>query len=259
MIFIETVPNTHSPEYAARELSNTAYAVHWYDDMVLVLKRFIPWLGYDTLTDSIAISAKKIRKVFAGTLGMVKREADEKMGGLPTLIGEVGIPFDLNNARAYRSGNFSAQEKALNRDIQVLEDNLLSFTLWNYTADNSNAHGDNWNGEDLSLFSRDQQKDPADLNSGGRGLRAFLRPFPMKTAGIPLKLEFEYRSGDFNFEFEGDADIEAPTELYLPNYQYPKGCKVDLSDGSFEIDLAKQRLDYTAGPQKVHRIQIKRI
>jgi len=29
---------------------------------------------------------------------------------------------------------------------------LLSFTLWNYTPQNSNARGDDWNDEDLSLW-----------------------------------------------------------------------------------------------------------
>ena len=57
-----------------------------------------------------------------------------------------------------------------------MEANLVSCTLWNYTADNSNGRGDQWNGEDLSLFSRDQQKDAADINSGGRALAAGTRP-----------------------------------------------------------------------------------
>jgi hypothetical protein len=258
MIFIETVPNTHSPEYAAGELSNTAYAVHWYDDMVLVLKRFIPWLGYDTLTDTIAIGAAKIRKVFAGTLGMVKHEALTQMGGLPTIIGEVGIPFDLNDRKAYKNGDFSAQEKALHRDLTALDDNLLSYTLWNYTSDNTNAHGDLWNDEDLSIFSCDQQSDPADINSGGRGLRALLRPYPIKTAGTLLKIEFDMRSAHFVFEFESDPSINAPTELYLPSYQYPKGCQVTVSDGTYTIDSAAQRLYYKAGDQILHRIELKK-
>ncbi len=259
LIFLETVPNTHSPEYAEGELSNTVYAAHWYDDMVLVLKRFIPWLGYDTLTDTIAIGARKIRKVFAGTLGMVKQEAITKMGGLPTIIGEVGIPFDLNDRKAYKSGDFSAQEKALHRDLTALDDNLLSYTLWNYTSDNSNAHGDLWNDEDLSIFSRDQQTDPADINSGGRGLRALLRPYPIKTAGTPLKMEFNMNTAAYYYEFAGDPGIEAPTELYLPAFQYPNGCQVTVSDGTYKIDSVAQRLYYNAGQQELHRIELKKI
>ena len=43
----------------------------------------------------------------------------------------------------------------LDRSVNAVEENLLSYTLWNYTADNTNAHGDQWNGEDLSTFSTD--------------------------------------------------------------------------------------------------------
>jgi hypothetical protein len=258
MIFLETVPNTHSPEYAAGELSNTAYAVHWYDDMVLVLKQFFPWLGYDTLTDTIAVGAKKIRKVFAGTHAIVKREAIEKMGGIPTLIGEIGIPFDLNGRKAYKTGNFHDQEKALDRSLKALDDNLLSYTLWNYTSDNTNARGDMWNDEDLSLFSRDQQTDPKDINSGGRAVRVFARPYPVKTAGEPTLIEFDPFSGKFVFEFKGDPTLKVPTEIYFPAVHYGKGYKVTVSDGSYEVDAAAQLLTYHGGTAPVHRVEITR-
>jgi hypothetical protein len=256
MIFMETVPNTHSPEYAPGELTNTAYAVHWYDDMVLVLKRYIPWLGYDTLTDTIAFGKKKIRKVFAGTHALVKQEAIEKMGGLPTLIGEVGIPFDLNGRKAYRTGVFSAQEGALSRDLQALDDNLLSYTLWNYTSDNTNARGDLWNDEDLSLFSRDQQRDPVDIDSGGRAVRVFARPYPVKTAGEPTLLEFDPFTGRFAFEFIEDPAVQAPTEIYFPAIHYAGGYTVKASDGSYKVDIKDQRLIYTPGNKDLHRIEI---
>ncbi len=258
MIFLEAVPNTHSPEYAPGELTNTVYAVHWYDDMVLVLKRFFPWLGYDTLTDTIAFGAKKIRRVFAGTHAIVKREAIEKMGGIPTLIGEIGIPFDLNGRKAYKTGNFRDQEKALDRSLKALDDNLLSYTLWNYTSDNTNARGDMWNDEDLSLFSRDQQTDPKDINSGGRAVRVFARPYPVKTAGEPTLLEFDPFSGKFAFEFKGDPALKAPTEIYFPAVHYGKGYKVTVSDGSYEVDTATQLLTYHAGSAEVHRVEITR-
>jgi hypothetical protein len=256
MIFMETVPNTHSPEYKPGELTNTVYAVHWYDDMVLVLKRYLPWLGYDTLTDTIAIGAKKIRKVFAGTHALVKQEAIEKMGGLPTLIGEVGIPFDLNGRKAYKTGNFTDQEKALNRSLQALDDNLLSYTLWNYTSDNTNARGDMWNDEDLSLFSRDQQLDPIDIDSGGRAVRVFARPFPIKTAGEPALIEFDPFKSRFVFEFKGNPAVTAPTEIYFPAIHYARGYWVKVSDGAYEVDVRQQRLTYHSGDFAVHRIEI---
>ena len=164
----------------------------------------------------------------------------------------------MNRKKAYRSRDFSAQERSYNRTFRALEDNLLSYTLWNYTADNTNDYGDMWNAEDLSLFSRDQQSNPGEINSGGRALKAVLRPFPFKVAGEPLVQEFDYRNGHFVFEFKGDSSVTAPSEFYLPNLQYPHGCDVLLSDGTFTLDRGAQLLTYTAGGLAVHRIEIKR-
>jgi hypothetical protein len=52
------------------------------------------------------------------------------LGGVPTLIGEFGIAFDMNDKKAYRTGDFSAQIKAMDRSFRAMEDNLLSCTLW---------------------------------------------------------------------------------------------------------------------------------
>ena len=257
IIFFEQVPETRSPEVKADELGELVYAAHWYDGMTLFLKAYVPFLNFDTETNKILLGEKKIRKAFTAFLKAPRQDAIERMGNIPTLIGETGIPFDLNNKRAYRTGNFTDQERAIDRTFKGLEDNLLSYTLWNYTSDNDNLHGDMWNDEDLSLFSRDQQKDPSDINSGGRALKAVVRPYPLKTAGVPTRLEFDYRSGYFVYEFEGDKSIQADTEVFLPNLQYPEGVTVSVSDGTFSIDRGKQILTYTAGELAQHRIEIK--
>lgn len=35
------------------------------------------------------------------------------MGGVPVVVGETGIPFDLNGGMAYMTGDFQEQERAL--------------------------------------------------------------------------------------------------------------------------------------------------
>lgn len=257
IIFIEQMPGNPSPEVAPGELGELVYAGHWYDDMTLFLKSYIPFMNYDVLADRVILGEKNIRKTFAHLLNSPRQDAIERMGNIPTIIGETGIPFDLNGKKAYRTGNFRTQEKAFNRTFTGLEDNLLSYTLWNYTADNTNARGDKWNNEDLSLFSRDQQKDPGDINSGGRAVRVFVRPFPIKTAGEPTRVEFNYRSGYFVYEFKGDPAVTQPTEVFFPKVHYPHGAVVTVSDGSFVIDADAQLLTYTAGDLSVHRIEIK--
>jgi hypothetical protein len=125
-----------------------------------------------------------------------------------------------------------------------MEDNMLSCTLWNYTADNTNERGDKWNGEDLSIFSRDQQTEPEDINSGGRALEAAVRPYPLAVAGKPLHMSFNIKTKEFKFEFRHDPAVHAPTEIFVPRLQYPDGISVDISDGTYEVDNEGQRLLY---------------
>ena len=87
------------------------------------------------------------------------------MGNIPTLIGEVGIPYDMNEKKAYATGDFSLHTEALDLYFDAMDENLLSYTIWNYTPDNTNEYGDRWNGEDLSIFSRDQQDDKSDIKA----------------------------------------------------------------------------------------------
>jgi len=176
---------------------------------------------------------------------------------VPIVIGEFGIPFDMNGGEAYQSGDFSRQAQALDYHFGALDDQLLNYTIWNYTADNSNARGDMWNGEDLSIFSRDQQQDPADINSGGRALAAIVRPYARKIAGEPLAMRFEAARGAFSLRFQHDNALTAPTEIFLPKGAFPGGYRVEVSDGDYEIQEERQRLLYRPGDQMAeHNIRI---
>ncbi|HPH96569.1 MAG TPA: cellulase family glycosylhydrolase [Anaerolineaceae bacterium] len=259
ILFLETVPNTEPPAVDPQELPACVNAHHWYDDMTLVMKSFSSFINADTSTGKILLGPAAVHRNFAARLRAIKQTGIEKMGNIPTLIGEFGIPFDLEHKRAYRTGNFSQQEHALDTTYRALEANLLSGTLWNYTADNTNERGDKWNDEDLSLFSRDQQKNPADINSGGRALAAAVRPYPRATAGEPLRMAFYMASGLFEFEFRHDPAISAPTELFLPKLQYPRGVKVEISDGSASYDPETQLLTYQHTSERpTHRIRVRR-
>jgi hypothetical protein len=191
-------------------------------------------------------------------IARVVHQADQWKQEAPTLIGEVGIPFDMGNKKAYRTGDFSQQIMALDATMATLEANCASFTLWNYTSDNTNARGDGWNDEDLSLFSPDQVGDDASIYAGGRALQAALRPYARKVAGEPLSMSFNCRKKSFEFTFRHAAGVEAPTEIFIPAYHYPQGYAVTVSDGDYESDLAHQALLYRhTGGRQVHTIQVK--
>ncbi|MEE8120251.1 MAG: cellulase family glycosylhydrolase [Anaerolineales bacterium] len=250
IIFIESEPRHVSMKWGAQDAPNIVFAPHWYDGFVLFMKSFYSALAVDFRTGKVIIGSKRIRRSFADQVASFKHTSIASFGGVPTLIGEFGIPFDLKGKRAYRTGDYRDQIRAMDRSMRAMEDNLLSYTLWNYTADNTNARGDQWNDEDLSIFSRDQQTDPADIHSGGRALEAVVRPYPRAIAGEPLHMAFDIKKKRFTFEYLHDPEIEAPTEIFVPNYQYPEGYTVDISDGSFETNALTQTLVYHHSPSR---------
>lgn len=246
LIFIEAdaLGDSKAPQWGEYDAPNIVFAPHWYDVLTLLTKRYWPFLAYDVRTLKAVVGVQAVRQSFVEQMKVYVDSARQQLGGVPTLIGEVGIPFDMNGKAAFRSGDFSAQEQALDATMSALDANLLSFTLWNYTSDNGNARGDGWNGEDLSLFSRDQQFDSSNVHSGGRALKAFMRPYARAVAGEPLRMHYDMNSGVFEFVYRHDAQIQQPTEFYIPAYQYPLGYNVLVSDGSYEIDSHAQTLIY---------------
>jgi hypothetical protein len=257
ILFLEAPPRGVPPHWDLKAFPRVVHAAHWYDGMTLFMKRYVPSMGVDFDTGRFILGRGRVRRSFVEQIARIKEEAAELMGGVPTLLGEFGIPFDMQGGRAYRTGNFFRQVQALDDTFQALEANLLSGTLWNYTADNDNLRGDQWNGEDLSIFSRDQQAEPDDINSGGRALEAAVRPYARKIAGEPLEMTFDLRRRGFYLAFRHDPAVEAPTEIYVPNLQYPDGYRLEVSDGKAQIDREAQMVVYHHSPEReIHDVRI---
>lgn len=251
MIFVERGFRSGGPVWGADDADNIVYAPHWYDPVVLVMKSFNRWINFDRGKNTLLFGPRRIAKSFARQLARPKEHALTQMGDVPTLIGEVGIAYDLDQKKAYQTGDFCAQINAFDRTFRALEENLHHFTLWNYTADNSNARGDMWNDEDLSIFSRDQQEEKENINSGGRALEAVIRPYPKATAGEPLEIRFDIKYKIFKFRFRHDPGVEEPTVIFVPLYHYLNGCNVEISDGDYDLNLKEQMLTYW------HSIEVK--
>ena len=256
-IFLEAEAGGWPPLWEPEDAQRVVFAPHWYDDLLLVTKRFFPVLAYDSRAQKLVFGRGRVRRSMASQLACLKDGARERLGGAPTLLGEFGIPFDMNAAKAFANGDFRPHLGALQRSFRAIEENLLDCTIWNYTADNTHARGDQWNGEDLSVFSRDEQADPLDPDSGGRALQALVRPYPVATAGEPLHVSFDSRRRFFRFSFRHDPSIHAPTEIFVPALQYPDGVRVKVSDGAWEMQSEEQRLLYTHGTERrEHFIQL---
>lgn len=185
------------------------------------------------------------------------------LGGVPCVIGEIGIPYDMDGKAAYINGDYSSQTRAMDANMCALERDLVNFTLCNYCSDNSHKWGDQWNGEDLSIWSppfptmanANERDIPIDLNAGARALEAFVRPYPILTPGLLTSINFNLKelvfsctykhrvteSGKWDTEEEG---ITKPCmELYLPRLHFPdpETTSVWVSCGTFEFFPDQQR------------------
>ncbi|KAJ1547842.1 hypothetical protein HK405_004811, partial [Cladochytrium tenue] len=167
VIFVEPPVNEAPPIWDEKKGDPTyriAYAPHWYDGMTLINKRFNRWFNVDVIgykrgkylavPFAIKFGEYGIRQCFKSQIEMLRRDGFTSLGQHPCIMGEIGIPYDMDDRKAYATGDYSAQVHAMDVNIRALEANLINFTLWTYVADNSNEWGDGWNGEDLSIFCR---------------------------------------------------------------------------------------------------------
>jgi len=245
MLFLEGVPGSGRPRWtredtAATGASGSVFAGHWYDGFTLLTRRWTGFLAWDQERGVPVIGPGRVRRCFREALERVVRLGVEDMDGSPALLGEFGLPFDLDGGRAYRTGDYRKHVAALSAYHDALDAALLSSTIWNYAASNIHARGDGWNAEDLSVWCRDdfdagrtETGDPRD--AGGRAVAGFVRPYARATAGTPLSMSFDMRSGRFEYRFRPDPAIAAPTEVYVPGFQYPRGYSVRVAGGDHEM------------------------
>ena len=169
------------------------------------------------------------------------------------LIGEFGIPYEMNGGEAYRTGDFTLHERLLHAMYGALDRLAMSGTQWNYTPDNDHTHGDQWNHEDLSVFCAE--------DGGGRAERGFSRPYARHSQGRPVRMEFEPGSGTFELVLDASSLAAGPTEVVAPAAHYPDGVTIDVSGGSAEHDaeagLVRWTLDAPGGTAVTARLVLR--
>jgi hypothetical protein len=122
---------------------------------------------------------------------------------------------------------------------------LSIYSLWNYNPENDDGRGDNWNGENFSWFSNSRvtpcasgktlslAQDMKELDSGGRILDAVVRPYAAKTAGVPLKFEYEMATGSFAYSWAvplsgpGSGSVEESTAIRQQTHEGGSGPSVN--------------------------------
>ncbi len=262
LLFAELDPGNSGRGFPETTPERTVNASHWYDVVTLGTKEFHFPKWFNPFNGRAIEGAVAIEDYYTKQLSAIKDWARTLNGktGAPTLIGEFGIPFDLDHAAAYKAWAAGDRSKkpwekhviALDLMYNVLDKLLISSTHWNYTASNRNdqAVGDGWNQEDLSIYSADQRSSPNDINSGGRALEGFVRPYAREVAGRPLKMKFKRETGAFRFVYETDGEGEA--EIFVPRLQYPNGFAVEVEGGRALRDDRNQTVRVKAdAPGKV--------
>lgn len=245
LIFQETSPFAGTDKTSmALGLPGIVHEPHWYDVMALISAKYVPGTTIDLTTMQELKGEDNVTAAYLAQLTRLQREADAR-GGIPTIFGEVGLPMNMNDRAAYRTGDFSAQDTLAKLQYGVLDRLLASYTVWNYSASNTNEKGDGWLSEDLSIYSRSQRTNPRDINSGGRALQFTVRPYPAATAGQPLVIDFDGKTRRFHYRFEADPAITASTEIFVPAYHYAKGVKATTTSGKVTYDKARSRLIVT--------------
>jgi hypothetical protein len=242
MIFAEVSPFRAfaGSGFAPGSPERTVNASHWYDIQTLASKRFRPRELRENPDDPAAQEA--VAGKYTAQLGHIARLAETlSPEGAPTLIGEFGIPYDLDEGQAYsawQGGDRSSKpwrqhELALRLMYEAMDKLLISSTQWNYTTANRNdaSTGDGWNQEDLSIYSRDQDTGPNDPNSGGRAVKGFSRPYARRIQGEPKSVTFDSARGVFTLVFDAEPNISAPTEIFVPTIQFPNGVKIAAGGG----------------------------
>jgi len=244
-------------------IPNAVNATHWYDGVTLFTRSWRSYFTFDTRTHSPVFGYGNVFRTHVSQLADIKRLGADRMDDAPTLIGECGIPYDMNDGKSYdkssckgdnhpfnSSGQFSQQLAAMDHTLRCLEKNMLSFTLWCYTPDNINNDGDRWNNEDLSVYCTDQsvgldENDPYFIYDGLRAARAFARPYARCVAGKPLENGFDMQEGVFLYRGIASPDEEqrfynddAPTEIFVPKLWCltETDMRISISSGRVKVE-----------------------
>jgi len=236
-------------------LNQVIYAPHYYADIY-------PYLGEDPPPRNFTRDEMRYRD-YTDAIKAVIGTAAYSLSNVPVLLGEFGTYFNFNGIDQSMAQNYIVSSEILDNYYEALEKLMVSHTQWCYSSENTAASGEGWNEEDFSILGPDKQY---------RSKVAFMRPFVRFASGRPLQMYFysdlhyyepmpgrptPYRE----YFLETDAkESDAPTEIFLPELQYPNGFYVYVSDGRCAYDANEHILYWYLDndePQVHHTIRIR--
>lgn len=271
------------------------YAPHYYDGLTLMSKTWNRYYNVDTLgimrgrywnpLFGLVIGEGNIRRCIRNQFVEIKTEGKRNLGeNVPILMTETGVPFDMDGKKAYKDGDFALQTSALDAIGYALEGADISHTWWCYCHINSHKWGDQWNCEDFSFYSKDDEPDDAEsvfsneskdvllgsrertvamkseehAYAGVRAANAVIRPYAVKIHGSGIKeCEFDQKTKKYrlvvshaNSCFKEEME-ELCTEIFVPKHHYnlknDYDVKVFISSGNYIIDEQAELLRWHHG------------
>lgn len=122
------------------------YAPHFYDGVTLMTKKWNRYWNVDVLgllrgrylgpPFAIKIGESAIRNCFRDQLGAMIQEGKDYMGNHPVFLTEYGIPYDMDDKHAYKTGDYSSQSGAMDANHYAIETSGISgYTLWCYMCE----------------------------------------------------------------------------------------------------------------------------
>ncbi len=181
---------------------------------------------------SAVLRRQGLRQNYLTQMGKLKDLAYASLGAGAIVIGEVGLPFDINSRHAYRTGDYTKQHQLLDALINAMEKLAWIHAVGTTTRTTESRTG-RVNYEDFSLpmgSSRGRALKPDfrnaahesdELYRGGRCLESIVRPYAVKVAGEQMYTSLTWRrSSSRSTGTTLPTTASRVTEIFLPAYHY---------------------------------------
>jgi len=122
------------------------YAPHYYDGVTLMTKKWNRYWNVDVFgllrgrymspAFAVKIGETAIRNCFRDQLAAIRKEGKDYMGDHPCVLTEFGIPYDMDDKYAYKTGDYSSQSGAMDANHFAIEaSEMEGYTLWLYMCE----------------------------------------------------------------------------------------------------------------------------
>jgi hypothetical protein len=122
------------------------YAPHYYDGVTLMTKKWNRYWNVDVFgllrgrymspAFAVKIGETAIRNCFRDQLSAIKQEGLDYLGNHPCVLTEFGIPYDMDDKYAYKTGDYSSQSGAMDANHFAIEaSQYAGYTLWLYMTE----------------------------------------------------------------------------------------------------------------------------